>query len=356
MMSPHDDKVRDLISQEAAEWFVANRDGLSSKDRQAFFSWLRTSPAHVEEYLAYAVMARDLHKASEYSDAALAELLASARTDPEHISPLMTAPTLTHAPWRGAPGWQRASLVSVACAMAGVAWVALRFVWPARVETPADLVVETHEFTRHGQQKSIRLADDSILHLNTASDVTIRYSGRERVAIINAGEADFEVVHETGRPFRVVAGSTQIIDRGTKFDVLRAPDSTVITVIEGSVLVRPAISTTAAQVLVDANHQLIVADGIWPPGKLILVDAEKTTAWLHRQITFNHASLDKVAAEFNRYTQKRIEIISPSLKTFEISGVFSTDDTAAFIAFLRSLDRVRVEETPTQIRVFEGAK
>jgi transmembrane sensor len=351
MTSPSDDKVRDLITQEAAEWFVANREGLSTKDRQAFFDWLRTSPAHVEEYLAYSVMARDLHKASEYSDEALAELLSSARADPDHI-----APSPRYRSGSGVPRWRRTAVVSAACALAGLAWVTLRYVLPATGKEPPDAIVETHVSTRHGQQKSIRLADDSILHLNTESDVTIRFSSHDRVAIINAGEADFEVVHEAGRTFRVIAGSTQIVDRGTKFDVLRAADSTVITVVEGSVLVRPTISTTGEQVLVDANHQMIVQDGTWPPGALISVDAEKSTAWLHRQIAFNHAPLANVAAEFNRYSRKPIEIVSPTLKTFEISGVFSTDDTAAFIAFLRSLDRVLIEETPTQIRVFEGAK
>jgi ferric-dicitrate binding protein FerR (iron transport regulator) len=35
----------------------------------------------------------------------------------------------------------------------------------------------------------------------------------------------------------------------------------------------------------------------------------------------------------------------------QISGVFSTDDPDAFIAFLRSLKGVRVEVTPTRISV-----
>jgi len=43
--------------------------------------------------------------------------------------------------------------------------------------------------------------------------------------------------------------------------------------------------------------------------------------------------------------------VSPSLQNLEISGVFATDDPAAFIAFLRSLEGVRVEVTPTSIRV-----
>jgi ferric-dicitrate binding protein FerR (iron transport regulator) len=61
-----------------------------------------------------------------------------------------------------------------------------------------------------------------------------------------------------------------------------------------------------------------------------------------------------VAREFNRYTQKPIEIVTPALRNLEISGVFATDDPAAFIAFLRSLEGVQVEVTATRIRVSEN--
>ncbi|MGB8692521.1 MAG: FecR domain-containing protein, partial [Steroidobacteraceae bacterium] len=76
-----------------------------------------------------------------------------------------------------------------------------------------------------------------------------------------------------------------------------------------------------------------------------------TTAWLRRQIVFHDEPLEQVAAEFSRYTAKPIEIATPALRKLRISGVFATDDTDAFIAFLRSLKGVRVEVTATSIRV-----
>jgi transmembrane sensor len=81
------------------------------------------------------------------------------------------------------------------------------------------------------------------------------------------------------------------------------------------------------------------------------VDAERATAWLHRQIAFDHEPLETVAAEFNRYASKPIEIVTPGLQKLEISGVFTTDDPATFIAFLRSMEGVQVEETTTRFRV-----
>jgi ferric-dicitrate binding protein FerR (iron transport regulator) len=48
---------------------------------------------------------------------------------------------------------------------------------------------------------------------------------------------------------------------------------------------------------------------------------------------------------------KPIEISAPELQDLQLSGVFATDNNAAFIAFLRSLDGVRVEVTDEQIVV-----
>ena len=63
------------------------------------------------------------------------------------------------------------------------------------------------------------------------------------------------------------------------------------------------------------------------------------------------AGISEVATEFNRYAQKSIVITTPALRSLQVSGVFATDDAEAFVAFLRSLDGVRVEETASQIVV-----
>ena len=179
--------------------------------------------------------------------------------------------------------------------------------------------------------------------------------------MLTSGQADFEVAHEPGRAFRVIAGLAEIIDLGTNFDVRLEHDSTVVTVVEGRVTVGPSalletLDTNLSQhrsprfVQLRADQQISVADGKWPATP-IAIDGRGTTAWLLRQMVFEHEPLERVAAEYNRYSAKPIEIVTPALRSLPISGVFSTDDTDAFIAFLRSLKRVRVEVTQTQIRV-----
>ena len=59
------------------------------------------------------------------------------------------------------------------------------------------------------------------------------------------------------------------------------------------------------------------------PARVEHVDAQQTVAWLHRQIAFDHEPLERVAAEYNRYAPKPIDITAPELKSLEVSGTFS---------------------------------
>ena len=250
----------------------------------------------------------------------------------------------------------------MAMAALGVVSLGLLVLWNLRpiahVSTPA-AATALHFETRHGEQQTHRLADNSILHLNTDTAVTVRYGDNERLLVLTAGEAEFEVAHAPERPFRVFAGRAEIVDLGTKFDVRLKDNSTLVTVAEGRIAVGLSASAesgspnqgyTRQLVQVNAGQQLTVADEEWPATP-VTVDAQRTTAWLHRQIMFENEPLERVASEFNRYAQKPIEIATPALRNLKVSGVFATDNTSAFIAFLRSLKGVHVEVTATQIRV-----
>jgi transmembrane sensor len=355
------ERVRDLIAEQAADWFVANRAGLSVKERDAFVDWLKASPVHVEEYLLVAGVVRDLRQAHSASGDSVETIVAAAQTMDGDASQTFGSRLVESLHELLLRRWQRAA---TAMALFGVASVVLLFAWSLRPSALRMNQVASgalHFQTRHGEQHTYVLADDSVLHLNTDSAVTVRYSDTERLVVLTSGEVDFQVAHEPQRAFRVLAGSAEVIDVGTQFDLRLRANSTLVTVQEGQVEValagtRRGPSADSGRggaspfVAVGANQQISVATGEWPAAP-VAADAQRSTAWVRRQIVFEHEPLARAAAEINRYAVKPIEIATPELGNLEISGVFATDDEQSFIAFLRSLDNVHVKETATHIRV-----
>jgi transmembrane sensor len=359
-MNAKEDRIRTLLAEEAADWFVANRAGLGTDESARFAAWLKASPTNVEEYLGVAQVARDLRKACADPELAPDVLLERSRAEDKAGAQSREARiggTPRPTPIRR---WQFAAAGVAALGVVSVGGLLWRE-WQA-TRAPAPIAVTTVHFeTRHGEQIRRRLADDSVLELNTDSAVTVSYSDKERRLVIERGQAAFEVAHNPQRPFRVLGGSAQVVAVGTKFDVYVQPDATVVTVTEGKVAVglspllpasatEPRSDRSASLVQVGANQQVRVSEDAWPATP-VAVDAQHTTAWLRRQIVFEHEALERVAAEFNRYAPTPIEITTPALRNLQVSGVFATDDPESFIAFLRTLDGVRVEVTPAQIRV-----
>ena len=359
-MNSMEEKIRSAIAEQAGEWFVANDEG--SLDRQEaadLGTWLTTSPVHIEEFLGVSAIARDLKEAGIDLEFTLEAILARARVQGD--TAVAVWPRVVEAVRGGITGrWLPAAVTMAACAVLGIGlllrWNATQ---PTLGPSVSDGITALYVATRHAEQLSRRLADNSVLHLNTESAVTIRYGKTERLVILTAGQAEFEVAHESNRTFRVIAGPAEVVDLGTKFDVRLERASTVVTVVEGRVTVAPsptvenlgAGQSHATHVIeLGANQQIRVTEGEGTAAP-VTVDAQRTTAWLHRQIAFDHEPLERVAAEYNRYTSTPIEIATPALRKLEISGVFATDDPEAFVAFLRSLKGVHVEVTATRIRV-----
>ena len=362
-MTSTDEQVRAAIAEQASEWFVANdEEPLGAQESAALVSWLKASPLNVEEFLGVAGIARDLRAAEADPEHSLETLLRHARVEDDR--PVQPFWWRAFAALRDVPlrQWQ-----ATAATMAALVVVSLGLflLWDRdlrsvpHLSAPAGATALSLE-TRHGEQLSSRMADESVLHLDTDSAVTIRYGKTERLVELRSGQAAFEVAHEPDRPFRVVAGPAEVVALGTKFNVRLEHDATVVTVVEGQVAVAPSptsrkLGTNAdhhppRSIQVSVNQQIRVAAGVWPVIP-VTVDAQRTTSWLHRQITFEHEPLARVAAELNRYAPKPIEITTPELRDLEISGVFTSDDSEAFIAFLRSLEGVRVEVTATRILV-----
>jgi transmembrane sensor len=350
-VSPSDEQIRAAIAEQASEWFMENRSGpLAQKESVRFMAWLRASPMHVEEYLRIAALAPDLEAAAKTNKTPRETLVVRARREPEGIvsfdrAGLGQPPALTRR--RRSPVWSLA-------AAAALAVVAVTTVWSMRDGERFGL--PRSYSTVRGEQRVQRLPDGSVLHLNTDSAVTVRYSRTERLVSLDRGQALFEVAHQDGRRLRVQTDRAGIVAVGTQFDVYRKSGATTVTVVEGSVEVYSGVAPPPAgaepSVRLNPDDQLDVGDRI---GALRHVDARAAVAWLQRKIAFEDEPLGQVAAEFNRYGPVTVEIDDEALRALPISGIVDAYDTDSFAAYLATLNGVIVQKTPTRIRVLTRA-
>jgi transmembrane sensor len=347
-MNASEEQIRDLIAAQAGEWFVAQRAAaLDAAERRAFYAWLTASPAHVEEYLGVALISRHLPASAQDPDTPLEAILQRVREEGANVTAFENDMPDLRAPAR-TPRMLRWRWAAVPAALAVIACTLL---WLRATRSHTE-----HYATRHGEQIVQRLADSSVIRLDTDSAVTVRYDRSLRLIELERGRVFFEVTHEASRPFRVLAGYADIRAVGTQFAVYRQPDSTAVTVLEGQVAVGLAREQPGAWAAADrtvpvhAGESIVVAAASLPTSPNA-TDNHRATAWLRRQIVFEQEPLETVAAEFNRYNAIPIQIDSPALRSLKISGVFSADDPQTFLDFLKSLDGVKVEVTQSRIRV-----
>ncbi|HUW53954.1 MAG TPA: FecR domain-containing protein [Rhodanobacter sp.] len=379
-MHMDDRQLQDLIAEQAAEWYVAHRDGtLGTLQQNAFMRWLRASPMHVAEYLAIAGVARDIGDAARLNTTPLPQLLGEVE-DMDRVVPIhavtresvfeMFSPhehrvrtrarrhaRLSHAATRSLARWGNvAALMLVTTAMIlGLRWFTSR---------PQVL----NYATSHGEQRSLQLPDNTFVRLNSDSAIAVRFSPHRRLVEVNRGQAYFEVAKDAARPFGVRVGGLLIRDIGTAFDVYRQDIGTTVTVTEGQVQVWPVppaspragwlhrdqwqAAATPGRPLVDlvAGHQARIAAS----GQLESqgpVDAEQATAWLQGNIVFEGESIAAVAAQFNRYNNSQISVNDRRIGALPISGTFAAHDVPTFVAFLNSIPGVHTRTQGRRIIV-----
>ena len=198
--------------------------------------------------------------------------------------------------------------------------------------------------TARGNLKSLNLADNSVLTLNTASAVDIRFTTRERRLLLKQGEimvqtgADSSAVSgKTARPFIVETPSGQAHALGTRFSLYYLDDKAVTTqlnVYQGRVEVT---SRNGRQQICDDGRRLhFTREFISSPRSPTASDA-----WTRQRLAVEAMRLDEFAKQLARYRSGWIQV-DPSVRHFQISGVFKTGDTDQALRALAKSFPVRV--------------
>ncbi|MEO8998695.1 MAG: FecR domain-containing protein [Rhodanobacter sp.] len=349
------------VSREAAEWLHAMKSDPAVAEREAFAGWLASSPVHVREVLLAGMLDRELSGSGVLDLFDVEAIIAKAKAENNVVALPARAPRKpAAAPRRGMP-WRRAAAVAAVFLLGATGWVSMRSYAGGGVEYA----------TAIGEQRAIRLNDGTLVAMAPSSRIRVDFSSGHRRVTLSQGEAEFDVVHDVSRPFRVYAGANMIQDIGTRFSVNRLPSGTIVAVTEGSVQV-------------SSDHLAALDGGVgewaasWLPGKVAAieqpgvkvesldqpvhlvagqaahiarsgkaltrgsVDQESQAPVNARRLTFHDDTLADIAAEFNRYNATQIVINGDALRLQRYSGVFDAKDANSFLQFLDCCSRLAV--------------
>ena len=340
------------IHEEAAEWLIEFRAGeVDAKARAAFDAWLRLSPQHIRAYIELAARWEGMRAAASKEISPAADLIALARAEANVVELTTSKAPSGEMNFDARARRSRGALQRMAFA-ASLLLVCAAAAWYSQFRVP------TYS-TSVGEQRSIGLADGSVVQLNSRSRIRVRFGAAERDVELVDGQAMFEVAKDRNRPFVVRSGAAQVRAVGTQFDVYRQMDRTTVTVVEGTVAVsdgrsaEPATKGVPARPpatsLVRAGDQVVVtARALQTPTH---VNVSAATAWTQHRLVFEETPLVQVAQEFSRYNTRRLAVEGSGLGDFHVSGVFSSTDPASLLRFLREQPGIIVIETDDEVRI-----
>lgn len=185
--------------------------------------------------------------------------------------------------------------------------------------------------TKIGERRNVRLADGSMVHLNTATRLAVKLDAVRRDIRLYAGEASFDVTHDKMRPFEVEANSSVIRAVGTSFNVRLNEMLVDLTVTEGIVAIsQPGKSAER----LEAGRSAIIHPDTLAVKPLNETELSQRTAWHQDMIELNGDSVEQAVAEFNRYLETPIIVGDTHVGSMHIGGRFNTHDADRFLIAL----------------------
>ncbi len=365
---------------EAAEWFISLQGADVSREQQeAFADWLRRSPVHVEEFLHLTALQGELARLPEFRSLDVEKELASLQLPGEDdndnviclnvIEPRSSdaQSAVSHAVQLSGGGALEGRvsssgrddrrprgarfLYAAAAATAATVAIGLWFAGPIR-----DFLDNEHYTTAIGEQRSLTLADGSQIQLNARSNLSAKVDKTARELQLEDGEALFRVAKDSVHPFRVHTPQATIEAKGTQFNVHVSNGTTVVSLLEGHVLVTlpaarsgrdaSAAGETTEAVMLNPGEEISIAGRTSKPPQPHPVDLKVAVAWTEHRLVFEDAPLADVIAEFNRYSRQPFVIEEPVLGDARITASFDSNSTQTFAGALSAAGGLRVIQLP----------
>jgi len=193
--------------------------------------------------------------------------------------------------------------------------------------------------TATGEQRTLRLSDNTLIRLNTHSAVDVRFDANQRRIILQEGEILVETgSHDDPRPFIVETGEGRMRALGTRFLVKREDDGTRLSVLQSAVAAHPQASESE-HVLQEGQQVLMRRDSFGP----MLTLRPGTDAWTRGMLVVDNVRLGDLIVELGRYRQGHLGV-APEIADLRITGSFPLTNTDLALKALLPTLPVQIEQ------------
>ncbi|MCU0116704.1 FecR family protein [Pseudomonas sp. B2M1-30] len=200
--------------------------------------------------------------------------------------------------------------------------------------------------TATGEQRTVRLADGTLLNLNTHSAVDVRFDDKQRLIVLQEGEILVETGHGDARPFIVETREGSMRALGTRFLVKREEQGTRLSVLQSAVAAHPQ-ADPQEQILREGQQVLIRNTGLEP----VVALNPGADAWTRGMLVVDNARLEDLVHELGRYRRGYLGV-APDVADLRITGSFPLHDTDKALSALLPTLPVQIEQhTPWWVTV-----
>jgi transmembrane sensor len=330
--------AEDRLVHAAAHWYARLQSPLcTADDRSEFDRWRRQDPAHGRVYDAARRLAEDVFDiaAGDARVQAMADRAFEMGADAGGGS--RPVPRIA-----GRRRWVVPLGLAAGIAAAIVAAGAIRY--------SAGPNASVERVATAAERRELTLVDGTTVHVDVKSEIEVRITRSERLVTLSSGRAIFDVAHDPARPFSVMTDLGRVTALGTRFEVRRSQDETMVTLAEGVVTVSAELAGQTRSRRLEPGDQLsIVSRGEWAQRR---VDPVATTSWSIGRLVFRNERLADALEEVNRYAATKVRLADPTLADLPVSGSFVSGDSGAVVAALVAVLPIRVSDAGSELLVF----
>lgn len=210
----------------------------------------------------------------------------------------------------------------------------------------AGLVYETAV----GEQRSVRLADGSVLSIGPGSRLRVTLKSDARRVDLEQGEAYFQVAKDPSRRFTVYAGSASVTAVGTAFNVRRNQERLVVGVSEGVVSIAPNQQSPLARIglsrsppppaiastRLTVGQQLVVEPAPIVEPKVGRIEPPTVASWRDGRLHYSGEPLGVIIEDINRYVAEPIAITDASITSLRVTGSVSETNIESWLISLEA--------------------